>query len=197
MSSGGEGGWRKRFGRRRAPPAKRRGSALESSSSTDQPAVRIGRLGRPHGLDGFLGLYVELEDLGYFEPGSHVLVEGRECIVRSLRRGKQGYQVMFEEAVTREQAEALRGSSVFATQRRLLGDDEFWPSDLVGLEVRPGGGVVVGVSHGSAQDRLVIERDGRRFEVPFVDELVPVVDPAGGFVEITEIEWLSSPPDRE
>jgi ribosomal 30S subunit maturation factor RimM len=44
---------------------------------------------------------------------------------------------------------------------------------------------------------LVIERDGRRFEVPFVDELVPVVDPAGGFVEITEIEWLSSPPDRE
>lgn len=117
--------------------------------------------------------------------------------MRFLRRGKQGYQVMFEEAVTREQAEILRGRSIFATKRRRLGDDEFWPSDLVGLEVRPGGGVVVGVDHGPAQDRLVIERDGRRFDVPFVDELVPLVDPAGGFVEITEIEGLSSPPDRE
>jgi 16S rRNA processing protein RimM len=48
------------------------------------------------------------------------------------------------------------------------------------------------VDHGPSQDRLVIERSGTRFEVPFVDELVPVVDVAGGFVEVVEIEGLSS-----
>jgi 16S rRNA processing protein RimM len=62
---------------------------------------------------------------------------------------------------------------------------------LIGLSVRPGGGVVVDVIYGTAQDRLVIKRNGERFEVPFVDELVPVVDLDGSEVEIREIEGLS------
>jgi hypothetical protein len=33
--------------------------------------------------------------------------------------------------------------------------------------------------------------------VPFVRELVPVVDLAGGFVEVVEIAGLSSPTDPE
>jgi ribosomal 30S subunit maturation factor RimM len=43
----------------------------------------------------------------------------------------------------------------------------------------------------------VIERGGSRFEVPFVDELVPVVDIDGGFVEVVEIEGLTQPSDRQ
>ena len=124
-----------------------------------------------------------------------MLVDDRSHTVDEIRRGKKGYQVKFEGVTTRAQAEVLRGHDVAAEGRRELGDEEFWPSDLIGLEVRPGGGVVVAVDHGAAQDRLVIDRGGERFEVPFVEELVPVVDLAGGFVEIVEIEGLSPPPD--
>lgn len=116
-------------------------------------------------------------------------------IVRALREGKKGPQVAFDGVTDRESAEALRGSEVFVSEPRELGEGEFWPSDLVGLQVRPNGGRVVGVEHGASQDRLVIDRDGHRFEVPFVDELVPVVDLNEGFVEIDEIEGLSSPSD--
>lgn len=175
---------------------RKRGSTLESNSSTDPLPVRIGRLGRPHGLDGFLGLYVEPEDLVYFEPGSAVLIDHRSYIVHGIRRGKKGHQVMFQDVTTREQAEEVRGMDVHAHRRRDLTDDEYWPSDLVGLQVRPGGGVVVAVDHGASQDRLVVERGDTRFEVPFVDELVPTVDISGGFVEIVEIEGLSPPQDR-
>jgi ribosomal 30S subunit maturation factor RimM len=49
------------------------------------------------------------------------------------------------------------------------------------------------VDRGPAQDRLVVERQGRRFEVPFVKELVPVVDIEGGFVVVEEIEGLIPP----
>lgn len=178
------------------PPAKRRGSPLGSSSSTDQPSVRAGSLGRPHGLKGFLGLYVEDEDLVYFDPGSTVHIGSRPHVVREVRRADRGYQVAFEGITDRPGAEEIRSSDIFVAQRRELGDREYWPEDLIGLEVRPGGGAVVGVSFGHAQDRLVIERDGTRFEIPFVDPLVPVVSLDSGFVEIVEIEGLTEPRDR-
>lgn len=175
------------------PPAKRRGSALGSSSSTDRAEVRIGRLGKPNGLNGYIGLYVEPEDLVYFEPGSIVHIRHRRYTVRAARRGKKGPQVAFEDVTDREGAEALRGEDVFVVERRELGVGEFWPEDLIGLEVRPGGGTVVDVAHGVAQDRLVIERGELSFEVPFVGPLVPTVNLEGGYVEVVEIEGLSSP----
>lgn len=148
-------------------------------------------MGKPNGLDGYIGLYAENEDLVHFEPGSEVYVGDRSQTVRDLRSGKKGPQVAFLGVTDRFAAESLRGSDVFVTERRQLDEGEFWPADLVGLEVRPGGGRVVAVAHGPAQDRLVIEREGTRFEVPFVSALVPVVDPEAGFVEIVEIEGLS------
>lgn len=185
---------------------KRKESTLESSSSTDRApaegpsgvgppddAVLVGRLGKPNGLEGFLGLYTESENLAYFEPPSTVFIAGRPCEVRAVRQGKKGPQVAFEGITDRAGAERLRGHEVFADQRRQLGQGEYWPQDLVGLEVRPGGGEVVAVIHGAAQDRLAIQRQDIRFEVPFVDELVPTVDLERGFIEVVEIDGLSSP----
>ncbi|MGD2101528.1 MAG: ribosome maturation factor RimM [Acidimicrobiia bacterium] len=151
----------------------------------------MGRLGRPNGLEGFLGLYVDDEDLGHFEPGSEVTVAGRVYTVRGVRRGKKGPQVAFEGVTDRNGAERLRGNDVSVTRRRDLRSDEYWPTDLIGLDVTPGGGVIVDVVHGPTQDRIVVERDGSRFEVPFVHDLVPVVDMEAGLVEVVEIEGLS------
>lgn len=170
---------------------RKRASQLGSSSSTESPRVRVGLLGKPNGLDGYIGLYAESEDLVHFESGSEVYVADQLHTVRDLRAGKKGPQVAFVGVTDRPGAEAIRGSDVFVTERRQLDEGEFWPEDLVGLEVRPGGGRVVGVVHGPAQDRLVVEREDARFEVPFVFALVPVVDREGGFVEIVEIEGLS------
>ena len=153
----------------------------------------IGRLGKPNGLEGFMGLYVEPEDLIHFEPGAVVHVEEKTHTVRAVRHGAKGPQVAFEEVSDRAGAEEIRGSDVYVSDARDLGEREFWPSDLVGLEVRPGGGRVTGVAHGVTQDRLVIEREGTSFEVPFVDALVPVVDLEEGYVEVDEIDGLNSP----
>lgn len=140
-----------------------------------------------------MGIYVEPGDLIHLEPGAVVHVEETAHTVRAVRHGKKGPQVAFEEVVDRAGAEEIRGSDVYVDEARDLGEREFWPSDLVGLEVRPGGGRVAGVAHGVSQDRLVIEREGTSFEVPFVDELVPVVDLEEGYVEVDEIEGLNSP----
>ncbi|MGD2060958.1 MAG: ribosome maturation factor RimM [Acidimicrobiia bacterium] len=153
----------------------------------------MGRLGRPNGLDGFIGIYIEDEDLVHLQVGSTVHVEDRPHIVRAVRRGKKGWQVAFSGINDRDGAEAIRGSNVYVSERRSLRANEYWPDQLIGLEVRPGGGRVTEVSHGVAQDRLVIARGDSHFEIPFVDELVPVVDLEAGYVEIIEIDGLSSP----
>jgi 16S rRNA processing protein RimM len=143
------------------------------------------------GLEGFLGLYVEPEDLLYFQPGCEVVVDDGRLTVAATRRGKKGHEVRFAEVQDRAGAERIRNLDVYAPQRRDLSEGEFWPSQLVGLDVRPHGGEVVDVIHGPAQSRLVIERSGLRFEVPFVEALVPVVDLQSGHVEVLEIEGLT------
>ena len=152
--------------------------------------MRAGRLGRPHGLDGFLGLYVDPADLDHFDRGSTVFIQDCPFVVRAIRPAHKGYQVAFDEVVDREGAERIRNQDVFVAERRTLDEQEFWPDQLVGLEVRPGGGTVVAVIHGAAQDRLVVERDGTRFEIPFVDRLVPVVDLEAGYIETEEPHGL-------
>lgn len=161
------------------------------SSSTDP--VPVGRLGRPHGLDGFLGLYIDQSDSTLFEIGATVQLDGEPMTVRALRRTDKGFQVAFVEAPDRNSAEELRGRVVAVDTPRDLDEGEYWFDQLIGLSVLPGGGVVVGVEPGPAQDRLVVQRGEIQFEVPFVDALVPKVDLDGGFVEIVEMEGLTPP----
>jgi len=119
-------------------------------------------------------------------------------VVRAVRRVDRGFQVAFEGIDTREAAEEIRGSVVSVDERRPLGHDEFWPEDLMGLTVfdETGGqvGVVERVIFGPGQDRLVIiTGDGVSFEVPFVDDLVPLVDIGARRIEINSIPGLIEP----
>ncbi len=168
----------------------------ESNSSTDSRFV-VARLGRPHGLDGYLGLYVDEADVVYFEPGSSVLIVDRPLKVRSLRRVDRGFQVQFEGFTSREEAEEIRGLEIEVESRRELGPDEFWPEDLVGLEARGADGAmfgfVVAFTPGAAQDRIVLDIGGDRFEIPFISEFVPVVDIQAGYLEVRPIPGLIEP----
>jgi 16S rRNA processing protein RimM len=179
-------------------PGTKKASTLASSSSTDPERFVIGRLGRPHGLDGYLGIYVDEEDTVSLQPGSTVYLEDRPHLVRAVRRVDRGFQVAFEGVGSREAAEEIRGSVVSVDERRPLGDDEFWPEDLTGLSVFDESGAPVGfierIVFGPGQDRLVIATgDGAIFEVPFVDELVPMVDLDAKRVEINAIPGLIEP----
>ena len=158
----------------------------------------IGRLGRPHGLDGFLGLYVDEEDIVSVQPGATVFVDDRPYSVRTVRRVDRGYQVAFEDVTDREGADELRGMDVSVSERRELGEGEFWPDDLIGLAVFDDTGQALGVVKevvfGPGQERLLVERvTGGTFEVPFVDDLVPLVDREAERIEIVAIPGLIEP----
>jgi 16S rRNA processing protein RimM len=85
---------------------------------------------------------------------------------------------------TKEQADALRGTLLYADRDRLptLPDDEFYHADLIGLDVVDTGGKGLGTiraihNHG-AGDILEILGEGRRqpLLLPFTMAVVPTVD---------------------
>jgi 16S rRNA processing protein RimM len=172
----------------------KRESPLASSSSTEPDRHVIGRLGRPHGLEGFLGIYVDEDDLVSIEPGSVVYLGDDPHLVKAVRRTDRGFQIAFEGVTHREAAEEIRGSVVAVAERRPLVDGEYWPEQLVGLVVvdEEGNelGVVESVNAGPGQDRLLVRGPEARFEIPFVEALVPVVDLHEGRIHIVAIPGL-------
>lgn len=132
------------------------------------------------------------------EPGDRVYVGGDELQIRSLRRGDKGWQVAFEGHGDRDSVEPLRGFDVLTADRRQLGDDEFWAEDLIGLDATDDRGRQLGtvteVIFGPAQDRLVITGELGTLEVPFVADLVPMVDVGSGQVEVNWVDGLVSEP---
>ncbi|HEY4606782.1 MAG TPA: PRC-barrel domain-containing protein, partial [Acidimicrobiia bacterium] len=120
----------------------------------------MGRLGRPHGLDGFLGLYVEEEDVDILQPGETVHIGGEPYTIRAIRRVDRGHQIAFDGVDDRFDAEAIRGMDLLVDERRELRTGEYWPGDLIGLAVFDTNGKSLGmvkdVLFGPAQDRLLI-----------------------------------------
>lgn len=93
---------------------------------------------------------------------------------------------------TRDEAEALKGTTLWAERARLphLPDDEFYHADLIGLEARDPGGAVLGrvtaVHNHGAGDILELARAGGKgsLMVPFTLAAVPTVDLASGRVVV-------------
>jgi 16S rRNA processing protein RimM len=98
---------------------------------------------------------------------------------------------------TKEQADALRGTSLYADRDKLpnLPDDEFYHADLIGLTVKDPGGALIGTvqavhNHG-AGDLLEISGPGMKTSLllPFTKAAVPTVDLAAKVI-------IADPPEE-
>ncbi|WP_210492738.1 ribosome maturation factor RimM [Patulibacter sp. SYSU D01012] len=120
-----------------APPA-------GAPSRRDDALVACGRVGKPHGLDGTVTVT---------RPRGAVLKQGVRVLVGDVEReivrrgGTDERPLLRLEGVDGiAAAEALRGTDIRLPREALpdLGDDEFWPEELVGLPVRSLRGAHVG-----------------------------------------------------
>ncbi len=166
--------------------------------------VQVARIGKPHGIRGevTVQLFTDAPE-ERFAPGARLLIEPSSPLapqgavtVRGARWNKSVLVVALEEVPDRNGAETLRGTLLFAeAQDEDPEGEEWYEHELVDLEVRTGPedgtgpriGVVTGLRTMPVQDLLeiVLDEDGRGAALPFVEEIVPVVDPEGGFVVVT------------
>jgi 16S rRNA processing protein RimM len=162
----------------------------------------IGRIARAHGIGGEVSVEVRTDAPDVrFADGARLATDPAELgplTVMQSRWHSGRLLVTFDGVDDRTAAEALRGALLIAdsdTSPGTVGDDEFWDHDLIGLDaVSPAGeslGVIDDVLHPPGSDLLVVRRpDGSEALVPFVREIVPVVDRAAGRVVVDPPDGL-------
>jgi 16S rRNA processing protein RimM len=144
--------------------------------------VPVGRVGKPHGLDGSFFVEGASEDEERFARGAKLRVDGEPATVVASKRSRG-------RPVIRLDREAPRGAELAVPREQLPppGEDEFYEFQLVGLEaVEDGGrelGRVVAVHPGPANDAL--ELDGGLL-LPLVGACVLQVDLEQGRILVAQ-----------
>jgi 16S rRNA processing protein RimM len=142
--------------------------------------VRVGRVGRPHGLDGAFVVEEASAEPERFAVGATVSVDGEPAVVVERKQAGGRLVVRFDREVSRGQ--------LLTVPRAALGDlreDEYYVADLVGLEVAEEGGRSLGrvaqVVPGVANDVLELDTGAA---LPMVADCVLSVDRDAGRITI-------------
>lgn len=166
--------------------------------------VVVGRVAKAHGITGELSVDVRTDSPEMrFALGSALVAKLRDGTTRTLtvaaaRNHSGRLLVRFEQVLTRDVAESLRGTLLLGSTDDLppIDDpDEFYDHELEGLAVELLDGTKIGtvkeIAHGAGGELLVVNREGGgELLVPFVSQIVPTVDVKGGKVVIDPPEGL-------
>jgi len=125
--------------------------------------------------------------------------DGHQSFTLKITRAvKGGFAARISGVTTKHAADALRGTRLYAERDALPGlpDDEYYHTDLIGLQVRDTGGATLGkvksvLNHG-ASDLLEIAIPGHSDPVllPFTRAAVPTVDLTAGCIIVDPPEGL-------
>jgi 16S rRNA processing protein RimM len=147
----------------------------------DSDLVSVGRVGRPHGLDGSFFVEGPSERAEVFASGAVLYVGGRPLRIVASKRGSH------DRPVIRLERRVERGALLTVPRETLppLDDDEYYAFQLVGLAVEEEGGRLLGrvadVLDYPAND--VLELDSG-LSLPLVEACVRQVDLEGGRIVV-------------
>jgi 16S rRNA processing protein RimM len=141
--------------------------------------VNVGRVGRPHGVDGSFFVEQASDVPERFATGATLLVDGEPARVTGSKRGAGGRPVIkLDRTVPRGAALCVRREELPEPE-----EDSYYVFQLVGLAVEEEGGrklgAVADVENGPANDALVLD-SGQL--LPLVESCVLDVDLARGRV---------------
>ena len=158
--------------------------------------ICVGSIGGAFGVKGDVRIKsfcAQPSDIADYNPLR--LEDGRTLNLTLLGPVKNGYSARLSNVSSKEDADALSGQKLFAHRNQLpdLPDDEYYHTDLEGLEVVDTGGVTLGrvknVQNHGAGDLLEVHGPNLKTAVllPFTLDAVPTVDLKAGRI-------ISDPP---
>jgi len=139
----------------------------------------VGRVGRPHGLDGAFVVERGSDDDGRYAVGAVLRVNGVPATITLSRRvGRGRHAIRLDRKVDRGDELAIPRSEL-----PTLSEGEFYTFEIIGLRVEEAGGRVLGIVKdvlpGPANDNLELD-DGTL--VPMIEDAIRSIDPAEGVV---------------
>lgn len=150
--------------------------------------VVMGQVAAPYGVKGWVHIQT-------FTAQPDTLGDYTQWWLGNEKRGYQPYGLkssklhgaalvaLLDGILDRDQAFALKGMQIAVPRDQLPppGQDEYYWSDLMGMQVENPAGVVLGTLadrlETGANDVMVVQGDGRQHLIPWVDHFVKRVDP--------------------
>lgn len=164
--------------------------------------VSVGKILNFHGIQGEakVGFSKNQQDFvcSLKEVFIKVGADYKKFELSSVRLNKTFALIKFKGINSINELLEYKGSLLFVEEtmiRESLGEDEFLIDELTGLEVHDLKGkfigAVVGVSNNGTQDLISVKSKSKKISlVPFVKELVPIVDIKGKKIVVNNIEGL-------
>ena len=151
--------------------------------------LEVGRVKKAHGLRGEVIVSLITDRFERVAPGALLVSGDRTLEVETSRPHQKHFIVSFVGVLSREDAEALQGSTLHAEP--LDDPDELWVHELIGAPVQLVDGAAVGVvdavQANPASDLLVLD-SGALVPVLFVverrDDGTVVIDPPAGLLDL-------------
>lgn len=161
---------------------------------SDTKLILVGQVGGAFGVKGEVRITAyTAEPMALLDYGPLLRADGSVGLTLiSARPDKNGVVARTREIATKEQADAMRGLKLHVPRDRLPApdEDEFYLTDLVGLEGRDPDDVVLGtvksVQNFGAGDMLEIApaAGGPTWYLPFTREAAPELHIADGWLRI-------------
>jgi 16S rRNA processing protein RimM len=172
--------------------------------SSDDSLVAIGKIVRPHGIQGELRVLLfnpDSEILDIVEEVHVKVADGPDRVIhiddcRPVAGG--GVLLVLEGIEDRNGADTLRGAILSVPRSSLPAPEEgeFYVHDIIGAVAVLADGTEIGkvIEHLSypTTEVLVIQGASRRYEVPLVRDFVQSVDPAAKRVVLTSVDGFES-----
>jgi 16S rRNA processing protein RimM len=180
------------------------GSATRPRAANDTVTpgyVRVGRIGRPHGLNGAMHVTLDCSDSTTLENVGRILLEDddgrRKYVVRAARRlARNAIRLTLEEVATAEAAAALRGHTILVAECDLPAarPDEFYSFRAIGCEVVTITGRCLGtvaeIFVTGANDVMVVRDAASEVLIPIIADVVKNLDFAARRITIEELPGL-------
>jgi 16S rRNA processing protein RimM len=150
--------------------------------------LSIGRIGRPHGIQGEVYVDLSTDREERLAVGSRLVTRGATITVLAARRSNARWLVTFDVTPDRASAERFTNAELFAAP--IEDPDALWVHELIGSRVKD----LAGAEHGAcvsvvanpAADLLELD-SGKLVPVTFVvscTEGVTTIDPPDGLFDL-------------
>lgn len=140
--------------------------------------IEIAKILKPQGIKGEVKALPLTNVLAVFDNIEICRVGNREMKIEHISLRQGFLYIKFEGVNTRNDAELYRNQDILVEKsfvEDLKDEDEFLIDDLIGMVIYDDHGDMVGqivdIENYGACDIFVLEKEGREFEVPFVEDV--------------------------
>lgn len=162
--------------------------------------LTIGRLGKPHGLDGGIVFYIITDFPERLQKGRKVFISEKKIPVhiQSVKPHPRGLVLLFKEYSDTSEVEQFKSQYVYVDANELpeLPEGEYYHHQLIGLHVFDPQGSEIGILQdiletGANDVYLIKDQNAKEILIPALLELIKKIDIENKTMVITPLDYYN------